>query len=380
MPLINRVIRSLFNRYLSSFPAVGLTGPRQSGKSTFLQNELTDYRYITFDNPQNIEYFETDPAGFIKEYANKVIFDEAQLVPKLFHYVKMAIDQDRQNYGKFVLSGSSQFHLLNHIAESLAGRIGLLTLLPLQLSEIPGQYHRDTIFKGCYPELILNNYHERRLWYGSYFDTYVNKDVRRISNITNIRDFQRLIHMLAVNTAQILDMSSYAKELGISVPTIKRWLSILEASYIIYLLPPYYKNFNKRIIKSPKIYFYDTGLVSYLTGITTFDQYDKGPMAGAIFENYVITEIIKNERHHGHDCDFYYIRTSEKIEVDLIIDRKSSLDYIEIKKSGTFSPKMTSPIKKFITNQDRGFILYNGDRFPYHDNINIINYQDFLLG
>ncbi len=193
-----------------------------------------------------------------------------------------------------------------------------------------------------------------------------------------MRDFRRFISLLAAQTATILKMSEYAKDIGVSVPTIKRWLSILEASYIIFLLPAFYQNYGKRIIKSPKIYFYDVGMVSYLTGVSTKDLYDKGPMSGTIFENYVITEIIKKETHIKSDREAFYLRTSDKTEIDLILDRKVSKEFIEIKKTSTFKSTMISTLKKFKSGQDNAYLLYNGERFPYHDNIHIINYQDYL--
>jgi len=378
MAYFPRIIEPHLTRYLQAFPVVAITGPRQSGKSTLLQHMFKDYTYITFDDPKNIEYFETDPDGFMQAYADHVIFDEVQHVPDLFHYLKIAVDKERKNYGKFILTGSSQLLLLEKISESLAGRIGLLTLLPLQYAEIPVGLSSESIYKGAYPELVARQYRDSELWYPAYFDTYINKDVRSLSNIGNLRDFRRFISLAAANVSQTLDLSSYAKELGISVPTVKRWISLLEASYIIFLLPPYYKNFGKRIIKSPKLYFYDTGLVSYLTGIKTWDQYDKGPMAGSLFENYLIAEILKKELHNKTDAELFYLRTSDKAEIDLIVDKKQTRDFIEIKKSATFTPRMLHTLEKFMTDKDQGYLLYNGDAIPYHQNIRVIHYTTYL--
>jgi len=379
MPYFPRIIEPHLQRYLKAFPIVGITGPRQSGKSTLLQHVCHDYVYLTFDDPKNIEYFETDPEGFMQVYSNKVIFDEVQHVPALFHYLKMAVDNDRENYGKFILTGSSQLLLIEKISESLAGRIGLLTLLPLQYKEIPAGLTAESIYQGGYPELVARQYRDSDLWFPAYFDTYINKDVRLLSNIGNLRDFRRFISLVAANVSQTLDLSSYARDLGISVSTVKRWISVLEASYILFLLPPYYKNFGKRIIKSPKIYFYDTGLISYLTGIKTWDQYDKGPMAGSIFENYIVAEILKNELHTKSDAELFYLRTSDKVEIDLIVDRKTKHDFIEIKKSSTFTPRMIHEMEKFIAPVDQGYLLYNGQAVPYHNkNIKIINYAEYI--
>lgn len=203
----------------------------------------------------------------METYKDKVIFDEAQKAPELFELVKIAVDKDRARSGKFVLTGSRQFSLLQKISESLAGRIGLLTLLPFQYAELPAQWQDEAIYRGSYPEIVQGAYVAANEWYSSYIETYIHKDLRDIKDIGNLRDFRRLLNLLAVNTGSMLNMSSFARDLGVSVPTIKTWISALEASYIVFLLPPYYQNFGKRIVKSPKIYFYDTGMVAYLSGI-----------------------------------------------------------------------------------------------------------------
>jgi predicted AAA+ superfamily ATPase len=373
-----RVLEPHIRRYLTGFPVLGLTGPRQSGKSTLLQHVLPDYQYVSFDDIKLVDYFQQDPDGFIARYNNRVIFDEVQTVPALFHYIKLAVDKDRQNYGKFILTGSSQFSFLQKVSESLAGRIGLLSLLPLQFSEIPASQRRSALIHGSYPELVLRDYWLSEEWYASYFDTYLNKDVRQLTNIGDMRDFQRFILLLAANASQQLVMSNYAKELGVSVPTIKRWLSILEASYIIFLLPPYFKNYGKRLTKSPKIYFYDTGIITYLTGIKTFEHYDQGPLAGALFENYVIAEIYKRELHNKTLADLSYFRVAGGVEVDLIVDRKTHKELFEIKKSATFKVAMLDSMQSIMEPQDKGFLLYNGETLPNGSSIDIVNYQEFL--
>lgn len=379
MPYLHRVAEATLKRFLDNFPVVGITGPRQSGKSTLLQHVLTDYRYISFDQIKNVEYFESDPDGFINEYNNRVIFDEVQFAPNMFHAIKVAVDQDRQNYGKFVVTSSSQFSYLRSVTESLAGRIGLMTLLPLQYSEMPKALLNESIYRGAYPELVNRDYRESELWYSAYEETYLNKDVRMLSNIGDMRDFRRFIQLLAAQVTQLLDLSQYARDLGVSVPTIKRWISILEASYIIFLLSPYHINFGKRIIKSPKLYFYDMGLVSYFVGIKTMELYNTGPMAGQLFENYIISEIFKKNVHTASGAELFYLRTSDKTEIDLIVNKKNKQDFIEIKKSVTFSPRFLTAIKKYCKEKNHtGYLLYQGERFPYHGNINIINYSEYL--
>lgn len=372
-----RMAEPTLHRYLTAFPVIGLTGPRQSGKSTLLTHILPDYHYITFDDPQNILSFTSDPKSFLQQYAQKTIFDEVQYVPEIFNYIKIHVDQHRTNYGNFVLTGSSQFKFLEHATESLAGRIGLMSLLPFQYAEMPKAWVLESIFRGSYPELVLRNYHEADAWYASYVDTYLNKDIRALSNIGDMRDFRRFLQLLSANATQLLDMTLYAKDIGVSVPTIKRWLSILEASYIIFMVSPFYENHGKRITKSPKVYFYDTGLISYFTGIKTYEQYNNGPMAGALFENYIVSEIMKKELHLSTKSDLYYFRTASKVEIDLIIDHKSSRDFIEIKKSATFHPGMVKSLKEYADKDAKKILLYQGESYQYRDII-AMPYWKFL--
>lgn len=378
MAYIRRVAEATLNKYIKAFPVVGITGPRQSGKSTLLTHALPNYTYVTFDDPMNVAAFTIDPKGFLKQFSAKVIFDEVQYVPEIFNYIKILVDNNRKLYGNFVLTGSSQFSAIKKISESLAGRIGLFSLLPLQHSELPNNINESAIYKGSYPELVERSYENSDLWYSAYVDTYLNKDVRMLSNIGDMRDFQRFISLLAARTTQLLDMSLYSRDLGVSVPTIKRWISILEASYIIFILPPYYDNFGKRIVKSPKIYFWDTGLVSYLTGVSTQDIYEKGPMAGSLFENYIVADLFKTQLHYKTNNELFFLRTQDKQEIDLIIDKKNSKEYIEIKKSHSFHPIMINTIKRFITEQDSGRLLYQGQNHACHNQITINNYNDYL--
>ena len=374
-----RVLEAKVKKYTKIFPVVGITGPRQSGKSTMLKHLFKDsYKYVSFDDYRIYDFFYEDPEKFIATYNNKVIFDEVQKVPEIFNYLKLAVDEDRQNYGKFIITGSSQFSFLKKITESLAGRIGLLSLLPFQYSDIPKKMRFEAIYKGSYPEMVCRNYKSSNEWYSSYLETYLDKDVRLIYNIGDLRDFRRFVSLLASKTSNILNMSKFSNDLGVTVTTIKRWLSILEASYIIFFLSPYYKNFNKRVVKSPKIYFYDTGLVCYLTGIQTKQLYEKGPMAGAIFENYVISEIMKKNIHNKSEHFLYYFRTSAGAEIDLIEENRGVKNWIEIKSTHTFKSLMTKPIEEFISSKETGYLLYQGKDFPYKANIKVLNYENYL--
>lgn len=375
----HRILEKKLEEYSNFFSVVGLTGPRQSGKSTLLMHTLKGYQYQTFDDPKLVELLYSDPEKFLRIYSNKVIFDEVQKVPELFDLIKLAVDQDRHTPGKYILTGSSQFSFIKGLTESLAGRIGLLTQLPYQIAEMPKKHLSEAVFKGSYPELVEKNYTLFEDWYASYLDTYITKDVSSLINIGDKRDFLRLIRLLASHASQILNMSRLANDIGVDAKTIKRWLSVLEASYIIFLLPPYYNNYGKRITKSPKIYFYDTGLVSYLTGISTKELFEHGPMMGSIFENYIIAEIIKREIHTKSGAELFYWRTSNGEEIDLIIDRKQSRELIEIKSSETFSSKMARTMENFMQAQDKCFLLYRGKGQAYVPELSVINYLDYFV-
>ncbi|MCP5505808.1 MAG: ATP-binding protein [Chlamydiales bacterium] len=373
-----RTLEQKLKEYVDFFSVVAVTGPRQSGKSTLIKQHLKDYTYVSFDEGANVTLFYNDPEKFMRIHHHKVIFDEVQKVPEIFDYLKLAVDEDRETAGKFILTGSSQFSLSKEISESLAGRIGLLTLLPYSYSEMPKKHLEDSLFFGAYPELVHKDYKLFDDWYASYIETYIEKDLRTLANVGDLRDFQRLIQLLAANTSQILNYSMFSNALGVDVKTITRWISILEASYIIFLVPPYYKNLGKRIVKRPKVYFYDVGLVSHLCGISNRDLYEKGPMHGALFENYLVAECLKLLVHQKLHSKLYFYRTSHGVEVDLIIDHRQYRELIEIKTSETFHSKMTKPIEGIIQPNDKGILLYQGKTRPYLENVQIQNYKEYL--
>lgn len=379
MVYLHRILEQSLEKYINVFPVVGITGPRQSGKSTLLKHTLINhYQYVTFDDDEKILEFEDDPKRFIRQYSHEVIFDEVQKVPKLFNAIKLAVDEDRDSKGKFILTGSSQFSQLTNITESLAGRIGLLNLLPFQYAEIPKDLREESIYKGSYPEIVKRQFADSDIWYRAYLTTYLERDVRQISQLGKLRDFSRFIRLLAANTAQILNLSRFATDIGVSVSTIKNWISILEASYVIFLLPPFYENYGKRLVKSPKIYFYDTGLVAHLTGISNKTLFESGPMTGALFENYIVAEVKKNIYHNNINAQIYYLRTNHGVEVDLIIDHLTYKEMVEIKFNESFKPMMLKPIQEFMSEKDKGVLVYKGATREYADNVNLYYYGDFL--
>jgi len=358
---IHRDIEPILIKSLKSFPVVALTGPRQTGKSTLLRTLFRDgYQYISFDDPLVRDRAVDDPVLFISNLEGKVILDEIQYVPGLLPYLKMKVDEERRSKGRFILTGSQQFNLMKDISETLAGRIALFTLLPFSCSETrkiegekaspvrTGDFFVYASLNGLFPEICVNKEMDARLWYGSYLQTYLERDIRTLYNPGNLRDFTRFIKLLASRCSQVLNLSTYARDIGVSVNTIKSWLSVLEASQLIYILEPYYKNPGKRVTKSPKVYWNDLGLVCYLTGIYTGEHLFNGPMAGALFENLVIQETVKHFFNKGHRPNLYYMKVEGAFEIDLLMEREDSLLPFEIKLTKSPNPGMATGLNRFM--------------------------------
>jgi len=356
MRYISRNIETILRDRLASFPSVVVSGPRQSGKSTLLTHTLPDYAYLTLDDPITRERALSDPRFFLDTAGEKVIIDEIQRAPQLLSYVKMNIDLRRDLRGIYVFTGSQQFNLIRDLSDSLAGRIALLDLLPFSVSERNKALGSRTslqdfihaALRGSYPELVVSPALDPSAWYGSYIQTYLERDVRSLYNIGNLRDFQRFIQLLAARCAQVLNLSTFSRDLGVSVPTVKSWLSVLEAGRIIYLLPPYHSNLGKRITKAPKLYFLDIGLVCYLTGIKDEDHLLKGPLSGALFENFCVQETVKMFFHQGRRPNLYFLRTQNQLEVDLLVEEAfQTLIPVEFKMTKTPHPSMGAAIGRF---------------------------------
>ena len=375
-----RVLERQIENHLELFPVIGIMGPRQSGKTTTVINMLgKEYEYVNLDDILIRNRFHSDPQKFLSRYNKKIIFDEVQYLPELFPLLKTSIDTDRSNYGRFVLTGSGQFLLGKHFSESLAGRIGLLSLLPLQFSELPNEAKSDTIFKGSYPELVLRNYAGNYEWYSSYFNTYIQKDLNIMINILDLELFTTFIRILAANVSQPLNLSAVSRDIGLSVTTLSRWISVLEQSYIIFLLRPYYKNLGKRLIKSPKIYFYDTGLLAWLTNITTREQYENGILYGAMFENYVISEVLKRRYHSNLMQNLFYFRSSNGEEIDMVIEEGLQARYYEIKASFTYKPEFHRAMNKLEISPSQFNVIYQGKTNAIFNEMKAWNYMEFLL-
>ena len=373
---IHRHLEPVLASALKQFPAIAVTGPRQSGKSTLLRQSLPSVRYVTLDDPVLRQRVHDDPELFLGEDGQPMIIDEIQYAPDLLHYIKMRIDRNREKKGRFILTGSQQFVLMKNLGESLAGRIGLLELLPFGIGELmkPGDRRSAlTLFiqaclRGLYPELAVDTTIDVVRWHASYMQIYLERDIRGLYDIGNLREFERFLRLLAVRCAQELNLSSLATDVGVSVNTLKKWVSILEACRIIFLLPPYYRNLGKRIIKAPKVYFLDLGMVCYLTGIREKEHLLNGPMAGALFENFCIQEAVKVMCAKGVPPRLYYVKTSNGLEVDLLAEGVNGrLCPFEFKLSKTPRPHMGDAMTRFADlfkelNPEAGTLVSLADR------------------
>jgi predicted AAA+ superfamily ATPase len=357
-------IRSLLNKY----PILALTGPRQSGKTTLLKDMFPDYRYVSLEDTGMRQFATDDPIGFLKRYDSRVIFDEAQRTPNLFSHLQTVVDQSGQ-MGQYILSGSQNFHLLERITQSLAGRVALFKLLPFDSLELeqegwlPADW-RSAIIKGFYPAIYDRNLNPS-IYYANYLQTYIDRDVPFLSNVHDLKRFRNFISLCAARTGQLLNLSNLAVECGISQPTAKSWLSILESSYIVFLLPPYYENFSKRIVKTSKLYFYDTGLVSFLLGLRQPEDLDDPVLTGSLFENLAIADVLKKNHHQYLLREYWFWQSASGHEVDLLTKKGRRFDVYEIKSSQTILPKHHKGLMYFSeAAKDRvgaRTLVYGGD-------------------
>lgn len=365
---IQREIASKVTDLSTKFPIVTVTGPRQSGKSTLLKKQFPSYEYVSLEDPDKRHFAISDPRGFLKTYSDHVIFDEIQKAPDLFSYLQTYTDEINRP-GMFLLAGSQNFQLMKSISQSLAGRTALLRLLPFSRKELHDADSlpidiNEQIFRGFYPR-IYDLGIDPVDYYPAYIQTYVERDVREIVNVTDLNKFIKFIRLCAGRIGQILNLTSLGNETGISSTTAEGWLSVLEASYICYRLEPNYNNFNKRVIKSPKLYFYDTGLACSLLGLTSESQIKNHYMRGALFENLVINQFIKDSYNKGRMPDLTFWRDSQGNEVDLISTSGPEMTAYEIKSSSTFNSEFFKGLEKWgklsSTPVERLNVIYNGD-------------------
>ena len=381
--MIERAILEIVMDMAAKFPVVTLTGPRQCGKSTLLKSCFDEYKYISLEDPDVRQIAENDPRGFLRGCGSKCIIDEAQRVPDLFSYLQTIVDS-RDECGQFILSGSHNFLLMERISQSLAGRTSVLKLFPFSVAELreAGKLPNDLdefLLKGCYPRLYDKKLKAKE-YFTSYLQTYVERDVRLLRNITDMAAFKRFLKLCASRVGSVMNVTSLAKDAGISVITANSWISILEASFILYTLPPYYKNFSKRIIKSPKIYFCDTGLLCNLLNIFNKEQLQSSDLRGAIFENFIVTEYMKSAVFKGDEPQLYFWRDTNQNEVDLLCETDGKLSAIEIKSGETKNQKFYDGLKKFATIADIPLsdtrVVYGGADSYNGENQKFISWMD----
>lgn len=361
--MIPRTAESELKKLASQFKAVALNGPRQSGKTTLVRKAFPDKAYVSLENPDIRSYALNDPRGFLANYPKGAILDEVQRAPELFSYLQQVLDESTEK-GAFILTGSNNFLLQESISQSLAGRIAYLTLLPLSLAEIDGLESdiNQLIFKGGYPVLHAEKTDPAK-WFPNYISTYVERDVRQLKNVVDLTTFEHFIRLCAGRTGQLLNMSSLALETGVDQKTVAAWLSVLETSFILFRLQPYYKNYNKRMVKMPKLYFYDTGLAAALLGIDHADMLEMHPFRGSLFENLVVTEFLKQRLNSGLSNNIYFWRDSTGNEIDLLIDRTPDLLPIEIKSGRTVTSDYFKGLNFWnkLTGNKGGMVVYGGD-------------------
>ena len=370
MSYIPRKISEIVLQSSKAFPIVTLTGPRQSGKTTLAKNLFPSHEYVSLENPDQWMRAQDDPIGFLRHGEKPMILDEVQVYPALLSYLQGIVDERKQP-GQFILTGSAQFQLLERISQSLAGRTALFSLLPLSLEELSHAGHtwspekwQTPLLKGFYPRLYELE-QDNLIFYRSYLQTFVERDVRQMAQVSSLPDFQRFLRLIAGRVGQLSNFSSLAGELGLSQPTIKSWVHILEASFVLFRLSPYFENFGKRVVKSSKIYFYDTGLLCYLLGIETEDQLDRDPLRGSLFENFVVADLIKFRWNRGKEHQLFFYRDNHGLEVDLLFQRAHQLKPIEIKLSATYSSDFGRKLRKFVdllgARADQAEIIFTGD-------------------
>lgn len=364
------------------YPAIVISGPRQSGKTTLFKNLIKKGTFLTLDDPNFRSLISENPLDYLESVKKPIVIDEIQYMPELAQIIKILIDRDRTP-GNWFITGSQQFSVMKSISESLAGRAAIVSLPTFTYSERKKQKELvPFLLESSYPEPLLYESVNKELWYSSYLQTYLERDVRSLMNIDNLRDFEQFIRLLASRTATQLNYSSIANDLGISVPTVKRWVSILEASYIIYLLPPFYKNYGKRLIKAPKIYFLDPGLVNFLIGIRNETFLSNGPMAGAIFENAIISEMVKKEYAKGIKPEMYYWRSQSGKVIDLIMPVNGEITPFEIKLSSTIKPLFYKNLQYWLElsgQRNNGYLLTNcSQNLPLPANIKNLYWKDYF--
>ena len=382
LKMIFRDLSQELLQQLKEYPVVTLLGPRQAGKTTLARELLKDYAYVNLETPDVLAFAQDDPRGFLTQYPDKTIFDEIQRAPHLISYLQSIVDESRKT-GQFVLTGSHQLELRAAITQSLAGRSGILNLLPFSITELEAakiafDNFEEYVFTGFLPRVYDQNQRPNTA-YANYYQTYIERDVRQIIQLKDASLFDKFMRLLAGRTGQVMNYQSLASDVGVDGKTIKEWLSILQASFVVFKLSPYFENFGKRVIKSPKYYFMDTGLLSYLLGIEKPEQVTRDPLVGQLFENMIVLEALKTRYNQGQIPNLYFYRDSHGNEIDLLYASGRELVGIEVKSSSTFTPHFKKTLLRFSEKQQAlqsSYVVYNGEERQFSDGVKAINFKN----
>lgn len=383
MNFIPRTAQNTLEELAHHFPALVITGPRQSGKTEITKKVFPDKPYVSLEDIDTRNFATEDPRGFLNQYKEGAIFDEVQRAPDLFSYLQGFIDGDKKK-GRYILTGSQQFGLMSSITQSLAGRVAKVSLLPFSYDELKStsmapKSIEELLFKGLYPPIYDRDY-KPDIWLNNYIDTYIERDVRQLINIRDLSNFQRFLRMCAARTGQILNLSSLANDCGITHSTAKAWISVLETSYIVHLLQPHHKNFNKRLIKSPKLYFYDVGLVTRLLSIDNAGQLGTHAMRGALFETWVVSELLKYRFNQGRRSNLYFWRDKTGNEIDVLLDQGNTLFPIEIKSGQTVTKDYFKNLVRYMAyagdEATYSALIYAGTKGQEREKTNVIGWKD----
>ncbi|MFA5045159.1 MAG: ATP-binding protein [Paludibacter sp.] len=381
---IKREIISPIRDLISKYPVLAVTGPRQSGKTTLLRTIFPDFQYVSLENPDTRNFAETDPNGFLDKYSKSVILDEVQRVPSLFSYIQTLVDESGL-MGQFILSGSQNFHLMRNITQSLAGRVAIFKLFPFDIQELKSsgllnENYLENLIHGFYPAIYDRNI-ASRTFYSNYVQTYIQRDVSELIAIKDIRLFQNFLSLCATRAGQLLNMNALANECGISQPTAKSWISALENSYILFTLQPLHENFSKRIVKTSKLYFYDTGLLCYLLKINNPNQIRTHAIKGSLFENMMVAEFVKRMYHKNIVQDIWFWRDAAGHEVDLIVQDDLTLSLIEFKSTQTIMSDLFKGLQYFenLSKNDSLIktLVYTGTDSQKRAGVKVISWMDF---
>ncbi|MBQ3617889.1 MAG: ATP-binding protein [Bacteroidales bacterium] len=372
--LINRELKTILSKVFDILPVITLTGPRQSGKTTLCRRLFGNLPYVNLEDESILAEIEYDPKRFIAKYPEGVIIDEAQRFPKIFSYLQVAVDEDRMtddNKRHYIVTGSSNFALMQNVSQSMAGRTAVLSLLPLSTKEIINHYNNietsRLILNGGYPAVWTSSDEARQMILSNYYNTYIERDLRQLINIKDLNQFKTFVRLCAGRIGTEFNASSLANEIGVSATTVRSWISILETSYVIHFVQPYYANISKRLTKSPKLFFYDTGLATWLAGINTVEQLDIHPLRGSLFENMIVNEIIKQKLSRGEQPHLFFYRDNKQHDVDILEEMPDgSLKAYEVKSAMTFRKDFFSQLSYIRTTLGNKIastqVIYDGEQ------------------